>query len=114
LPQHGTPSYEVSWTLEREVVFYALAAIIVPIAGIPGLAVVLGGLAFAGFWYGNPWSYHLVSTIQADFLSGVLMFMVSRHVRLNLPACVTAICVGCVALWYTRQHEFAFSATASL
>ena len=45
LPQQGAPAYDVSWTLEREVVFYALAAVTVPIAGIPGLAFVLGALS---------------------------------------------------------------------
>jgi exopolysaccharide production protein ExoZ len=62
LPQQGTPSYEVSWTLEREVVFYALAGYYSPNSG-DTRPFVLAGLAFAGFWYGNPWPYHLVSTI---------------------------------------------------
>lgn len=75
LPQHGAPAYDVSWTLEREVVFYTLAALIVPIGGVRTLAVVLAGLAAGGFYLHNPWSFHLLSTIQADFLAGVLVFM---------------------------------------
>jgi peptidoglycan/LPS O-acetylase OafA/YrhL len=53
LPQHGGPAYDVSWTLERELVFYALAAITVPVAGIPGLAVLLASLAYVGLEWGQ-------------------------------------------------------------
>src|SRR6266508_153090 len=55
LPQHGPSVYQVSWTLERELVFYALAAITIPLAGIAGLAVVLDALALAGDVYQDPW-----------------------------------------------------------
>ena len=48
LPQRGAPAYDVSWTLEREVIFYLLATLIVPFAGIRGLAAALAMLAGAG------------------------------------------------------------------
>ena len=114
LPQNGAPPYDVSWTLECELVFYALAAIIIPIAGIPGLAVVLAGLAMAGLYYGNPWSYRLISTHQADFLGGVLVFMLSRYIRPSLAASIAAVCAGSFLLWYTRRLNFAFSGTVPL
>ena len=74
LPQQGASAYDISWTLEREMVFYVLAAIVVPVSGIYGLAITLAALAFAGWWLGNPWSFHLLSTTQADFLAGVVVF----------------------------------------
>ncbi|WP_199805423.1 acyltransferase family protein, partial [Bradyrhizobium lablabi] len=40
LPQHGPSAYDVSWTLERELVFYSVAAVTVPLTGIYGLAAV--------------------------------------------------------------------------
>lgn len=107
LPQNGAPAYDVSWTLERELVFYALAALTVPLVGIPGLAVVLASLAAAGWWLGNPWSYHFVSTIQADFLVGVLVFLV--HGRTRFMGASMPIAAGIAWLAYTRQHDFAFS-----
>lgn len=114
LPQPSASVYDVSWTLEREIVFYALAVVTIPIVGIAGLAVVLAALAFSGYLYGNPWSLHLVSTTQADFLSGVLIFLIGRHIRLSFAASVSVFVVGLFALWWTRIHDFAFATTLSL
>jgi exopolysaccharide production protein ExoZ len=114
LPQPSASVYDVSWTLEREIVFYALATITIPIVGIAGLALVLATLAFSGYLYGNPWSFHLVSTIQADFLGGVLIFLIGKHIRPNFTASISLIVAGSFALWYTRTHDFAFAPTLSL
>jgi exopolysaccharide production protein ExoZ len=75
LPQQGAPAYDLSWTLEREIVFYMLAMIIVPVGGIRGLAVVLAVLSLGGWYFGEPWTFHLVSIRQASFLAGVLVFL---------------------------------------
>ncbi|MCK1332004.1 MULTISPECIES: acyltransferase [unclassified Bradyrhizobium] len=112
LPQQGAPAYEVSWTLERELVFYALAALCVPFIGIVGLALVLAGLAFAGWYLGNPWSFHLVSAVQADFLAGVLVYL-SRKPIAWLGSAVPLI-AGIALLAWTRQHDFLFSVPASM
>lgn len=85
LPQQGAPAYAVSWTLERELVFYVMAAAVVAIcgarAGIPVLAVLLGVLAYAGLHFGNPWTFHVMSSLQADFLAGVVVFMARAPLR---------------------------------
>jgi len=107
LPQHGAPAYDVSWTLEREMVFYALAAAIVPFGGVRALALTLAGLAVLGWQLGNPWSFHLVSTTQADFLAGVLVFLGSGVFR-NIGSAVP-IATGLVLLTYTRSHDFPFA-----
>lgn len=112
LPQPNTPAYDMSWTLERELVFYALAALVVPIFGITGLAATLSALAFAGWYFDNPWSFHLLSTTQADFLAGVLAFQaqpVLRRLGAALP-----IAAGGALLWYTRAHNFPFSVSISM
>lgn len=75
LPQRGAPAYEMSWTLEREMIFYTLTALIVPIGGLWSLAIVLFGLGAMGFHYHNPWTFHLASTYQFDFLAGVFAFL---------------------------------------
>lgn len=112
LPQQGASAYDISWTLEREMVFYVLAAIVVPVSGIYGLAITLAALAFAGWWLGNPWSFHLLSATQADFLAGVVVFAARPLVR-RLGAAVP-IAVGATLLWYTRSHDFQFSVTLSM
>jgi exopolysaccharide production protein ExoZ len=112
LPQQGASAYDISWTLEREMVFYMLAAIIVPVSGIYGLAITLAALALAGWWLGNPWSFHLLSTTQADFLAGVVVFA-ARPLLRRLGAAVP-IAVGATLLWYTRSHDFQFSVTLSM
>ncbi len=112
LPQEGSPAYDLSWTLEREIVFYALAALVVPFLGIPGLAFTLAVLALAGWWFGSPWSFHLISTTQADFLGGVFVFLARPLLRnVNSPL---LIAIGSALLWFTRAHDFQFSATVSM
>jgi exopolysaccharide production protein ExoZ len=117
LPQHGPPAYSVSWTLEREVVFYALAAITVPIAGIGGLAVLLAALAYGGLVFKDPWSFHLVDIQQANFLGGVLVFLLSRWVRLWSPVALAAIVAGAgglTYLWFVQSSIFPFATTICL
>ncbi|MBR0691598.1 acyltransferase [Bradyrhizobium lablabi] len=117
LPQHGPTAYQVSWTLEREVVFYALAALLVPFVGIRGLAIVLAGLAFAGFVYQDPWSFHLISIRQADFLGGVLVFLVSRHFRPGSWTAGLSLAAGVLALgylWFNPSRIFTFATTICL
>jgi peptidoglycan/LPS O-acetylase OafA/YrhL len=108
LPQKGAPFYELSWTLEREMVFYALAALIVPIGGFASLAVVLALLAAAGLHFANPWLFHIVSTIQAGFLAGVIVYL--ARPLLKFIGAALPIVGGCALLWYTRTHDFPFSA----
>jgi len=111
LPQHGAPAFDPSWTLEREIVFYAITAAVVPFVGIAGLAFVLAALALGGWWFANPWSFHLVSTVQADFLAGVLVFLM--HERLRRFGSWMPMLAGAALLFYTRSHDFAFSAPIS-
>jgi peptidoglycan/LPS O-acetylase OafA/YrhL len=111
LPQSGAPAFDPSWTLERELVFYALAALVVPLGGVPALALALASLAFAGWWFGNPWSFHLISTVQSDFLAGVIVFL--GHDRLRWLGGWAPIVFGTALLAYTRTHDFAFSVPVS-
>lgn len=114
LPQHGPSAYQPSWTLEREMVFYALAGLIVPVAGIRGLAIALAGLAYAGFVYGDPWSFHLISIRQGDFLGGVLVFLLSRRMRPSSLTAGLSLAAGVFALgylWFNPSRIFPFATT---
>ena len=91
-------------------VFYALATLILPFAGIVGLAVVLAMLALAGWYFGDAWSYHLISMRHADFLAGVIVFLLGGSERFGLL--VAAIGAGVLIL--TRSHDFAFAIPFSM
>src|SRR5258708_3982956 len=112
LPQQGAPAYDVSWTLEREVVFYFLATIVVPLAGVRGLAAVLAILAFGGWYFVNPWTFHLVSTTQGDFLAGVLVFLLRNQIK--YLGGIAPLIVGCAVLGYSRSHSFSFDVSVSM
>jgi exopolysaccharide production protein ExoZ len=117
LPQQGPPAYQISWTLERELVFYALAAVTIPLAGIAGLAVVLAALAIAGYVYHDPWTFHLVSIRQADFLGGVLVFLLSKHLRIGSWVAGLSFAAGAIGfgyLWYFPSRIFPFATTLCL
>jgi exopolysaccharide production protein ExoZ len=117
LPQKGPPSYQISWTLEREMVFYFLAAITIPIAGIFGLAVLLAGLAYGGLVFRDPWSFHLVDLQQANFLGGVLVFLLSQRVRLWPSAAWGAFMAGAgglTYLWFVQSSIFPFATAICL
>ncbi|MCS3896128.1 peptidoglycan/LPS O-acetylase OafA/YrhL [Bradyrhizobium japonicum USDA 38] len=119
LPTHPPPgpAYPVSWTLEREVVFYALAGLAIPVAGIGGLAVLLAGLAWAGYVLHDPWSFHLASTYQANFLGGVLVFSLSRLIKLPQVAALAALFGGAgwlFFLWLMPNHIFPFATAICL
>ena len=112
LPQSGASAYDVSWTLERELVFYMIAACIVPLGGVRALAIALACLGFAGWYFGNPWSFHLVSTVQFDFLAGVIVFLIQKQAK--RAGAIAPIAVGIALLAYTRTHEFAGSVAISM
>ncbi|UQR68053.1 hypothetical protein LRP30_27685 [Bradyrhizobium sp. C-145] len=105
LPQQGAPVYDFSWTLEREMVFYALAALIVPVGGIPMLAITLFALTFVGWLYGNPWTWHLTAASQAEFLAGVIVFLLRKPLALLGPI---PLVNGTILLWIGSTHEYPF------
>jgi peptidoglycan/LPS O-acetylase OafA/YrhL len=70
LPQSTAPFHPVTWSLEYELVFYVLAVLIVPLFGVWGLAAVLFGLVqWALRSPPDFFTFHLVATLNADFLS---------------------------------------------
>ena len=77
--ENAQPFLAVTWSLEFEIVFYLLAALIIPIFGGWGLAAVLFGLVYWAFHNSEPaFSFHLVRTLNADFLAGVLAYLLRR------------------------------------
>jgi peptidoglycan/LPS O-acetylase OafA/YrhL len=106
LPQQGPAAYDISWTLEREMVFYALAAITVRIAGLWLLAAVLLALGTAGLLLHNPWSFHLVSTYQLDFLGGVAAFALRARISSLMAGIAFAAGLAAWAMMTQAQSPY--------
>lgn len=49
------PFHELDWSLQHEMVFYVLAALIIPVLGVAGLAGALIVSSLAGIWFDLPW-----------------------------------------------------------
>jgi exopolysaccharide production protein ExoZ len=70
------PHYNVGWSLQHELAFYVLAAAIVPVFRLKGLAVVL--FASSMIYYlgiDAPWYVANLSKYHAEFLAGLLVFL---------------------------------------
>lgn len=88
-PLQGEPIYAVGWSLEHEVVFYILAALIFPIGGRWLLFSVIVCLGFLGIFIRPSWDFHLFSSTHFDFASGILLYSMGayfRRIGFYLPA----------------------------
>src|SRR5262249_16338647 len=82
------PFLAVTWSLEFEIMFYLLAVLAVPILGFWGLAAVLLGLVSCAYPFGQPaFSFHLLRTLNADFLAGVAAYLLRKPLS-HIPAWV--------------------------
>lgn len=78
LPMQEYPLLSPGWSLEHEVIFYALAALLVPIIGVPGLFLSLLLLWTIGlYWVG--WDYHLFSFTQIYFAAGIAAYWLRQY-----------------------------------
>jgi exopolysaccharide production protein ExoZ len=99
-PVQGEPLYAVGWSLEHEVIFYALAALSVPLVGIRGLAVIVLSLGGLGFVVPN-WE-HLLAGAHLDFATGIIIYLARNRLRglgSVLPVLAAAACYTVFALW---------------
>jgi peptidoglycan/LPS O-acetylase OafA/YrhL len=73
----GFPFYNIGWSLQHEMVFYLMAAIVAPLFGLAGLVVVLltSYLAFASEIIDMPWYLAALANHHGEFLAGVLAFI---------------------------------------
>ncbi len=71
----------MGWSLQHEVAFYVLAALVVPTLGVGGLAAALAASSVAGMLLDLPWYLENLALYHPCFLAGVLAFTVRNHVR---------------------------------
>jgi peptidoglycan/LPS O-acetylase OafA/YrhL len=78
LPTHGMPYLDVAWSLQHEIFFYLVAAL-VPLVGLRGLALLLLASATIACWFNLPEHSLPISHYHADFLAGVMAFLLRKH-----------------------------------
>jgi exopolysaccharide production protein ExoZ len=111
LPGSGERYYAVTWTLEHEVIFYLLAAIVVPSFGRMGLAAILALLvAITYFFQPALGSIHIFTMVHADFLAGLLAYQYRERLE-RLGTLMPA--VGSLALYWLAYRGYFQLALAS-
>ncbi|MDB5875973.1 MAG: acyltransferase 3 [Ramlibacter sp.] len=92
LPTNGYPFYNVGWSLQHEIAFYLLAAILVPHFGIAGLAAFLISAVALDRLFSLPWYLHLYAEYYPCFLAGIAAF--ALHARLRVAGFWIPIVTG--------------------
>lgn len=97
LPTNGFPFYDIGWSLQHEMLFYVVACLIVPMAGVWGLAAFLALSTTAFHLLPLPWFPANFAMYHAEFLAGVLVFMIGGRYRFGAAA---PLVIGCALLWF--------------
>jgi exopolysaccharide production protein ExoZ len=97
LPTDQFPFYDIGWSLQHEMVFYLLAAIVVPLSGVYGLAAFLATSTIAFHSIEMPWYLSNLAMYHSEFLAGVLAF-IARHKMARFGFWLP-FAVGCASLW---------------
>ena len=98
LPTEHYPFYDIGWSLQHEMLFYLLAALVIPFIGILGLAVVLAAVTLLSHLIGMPWVFSNLAIYYPEFLAGVLAF--ALRPRLARFGAVTPLILGAIGLWF--------------
>ena len=97
LPTEHFPFYDIGWSLQHEMVFYLVAAVIVPAFGLYGLVAFLAVSTLASHLIEMPWYFSSLAFYHAEFLAGVLAFVVRpKLVRFGFWF---PFAIGFTALW---------------
>ena len=97
LPTKEYPFYNIGWSLQHEMLFYLLAAIVIPLMGLYGLAGLLAVSALAFHTLSLPWYLSSFAMYHSEFLAGVLAFIL-RH-RFARFGAAAPLAIGFIALW---------------
>lgn len=100
-PLEDHPFWEPGWSLEHEVIFYIIAALVAPFLGLRVLAVVMIGLAVTGWLVDFGWDYHLFARPQLLFGAGVCAYLArERSWKQALPVALAGLAL-CYAYHYS-------------
>lgn len=108
LPQKGWGFYPVAWSLQYELVFYVMAALLVPWIRLWGLAAILFALTLWAFWFPpQTFTFHLLSTLHSDFLAGLMAYLLRR--QLDLIPSSLRIAAGIGGYWVLATQSIPFT-----
>lgn len=95
LPTDGYPILDVGWSLQHEIAFYAVVAIVVPLGGTSALAGVLIAGIILHFTASGPALLSPFLTFYPAFLAGVLAYMARSYVPIG-----SVLLIGCGCLMF--------------
>lgn len=98
-PQKPFPFWNPGWSLEHEVIFYGIAALIAPLFGLRVLAAIMAVLWFVGVLFTFQWDYHLFASAQILFCSGVVAYIL-KGTSWRIAAPFALILIGAYASYY--------------
>jgi peptidoglycan/LPS O-acetylase OafA/YrhL len=81
LPTEGYPILDVGWSLQHELLFYIVAAVLVPVCGVIGLCfwLAIGGIGY--HIVEMPWWLHQYASLYPDFLAGVIAYLLRNRLK---------------------------------
>jgi peptidoglycan/LPS O-acetylase OafA/YrhL len=110
LPMNGFPFYPIGWSLQHEMIFYVMAAAIIPFFGISALVAILLVSYIAFQTIDMPWYVATLANHHGEFLAGLLAFLTYK--RLAWLGATLPVAVGFVALlslaYFERSQLFPF------
>lgn len=114
LPQAGFPVLGVGWTLEHEIIFYGLFAIMLSLRLQQKIFWLIGALGLVGMWcrWDGPiefWDYHVFSLLHFQFLIGIFVYqykLLWRAKTVFLPIILLIVAVALLSL--TKWYKFVF------
>jgi exopolysaccharide production protein ExoZ len=96
LPTEGYPFYDLGWSLQHEIAFYALAALLVPRFGLASLAALLCVGIAANYFWELPWYLNQYADYYPYFLAGIAVFALRHHLK---PfGCLIPLAIGSVLI----------------
>ena len=112
LPTQGYPFYDVGWSLQHEMAFYVLAAVIVPRFRLLGLICVLAAAAAANMIFDLPWYLAQLSSYYPNFIAGIIAFAAHRQFKtLNGPLLIAfgfGLLSACIAFAIPPAYPVSF------
>ncbi len=97
LPTQPLPFYGPGWSLQHEVAFYLLVAIVIPLGGLPALIAVLLATTIAAHTLAMPWYAAQLAIRHAEFLAGISAFLLAP--RLARAGFWLPVIIGLAAIW---------------
>src|SRR5665213_361320 len=106
LPTEGYPFYDLGWSLQHELAFYVLAALIAPHFGLAGLILFLSVGVISDHFLALPWYVHQYAFYYGNFLAGIAAFLTYRRLRafgFLVPLGTGLLLMYCFTWWVGRS-----------